>query len=592
MAKYRCTVCNYILDEEREGVKFEDLPSNWRCPVCNSPLSTFVMLSEEKAIAKEGESTVSDVLVEQMARWGVKYVFGIPGTSSLGVVDAIRLNNVIKYIQVRHEQTAAFMASAYGKLTGHLAACLTVAGPGATNLATGLFDAKLDHSPVLALTGMVERQFLGPGSLQEIDQHSFFEPIAVFNKTLMSPEQTTNLATLAIKHALIEKGVSHIGIPNDVQKKSYSSPLIPFEGSFPNEAISQPMFLVLQAAQIINKSKRPVIIAGFGAMGQGDNLLALADKINAPITTTFRGKGVIDEDQDYYVGSHGTIGSTASAELVEKSDLLIIIGSSFSELTQIPEKPTVQIDIDPLMIARRYPVKVGLLGNSAEIVPQIVNMVQEKENEDYREEIKRLKQEWLDLLEDEVDATLVPIRPQYIIKILNQKLDHDAIITLDTGENCWWFGRNFWMKSTQKMLMSGYLATMGFGLPAALTAQLVHPDRQVACITGDGGFTMVMGDFLTAVKYKLPLKVFIFNNGQLGMIMQEQMVENYPNWQTELQNPDFAGYAEDCGGVGIRVEKPEELPKAVDKALKLNKPVIVDINTDPRRFIRDESKNL
>jgi thiamine pyrophosphate-dependent acetolactate synthase large subunit-like protein len=321
-------------------------------------------------------------------------------------------------------------------------------------------------------------------------------------------------------------------------------------------------------------------------------LLALADKINAPITTTFRGKGVIDEDQDYYVGSHGTIGSTASAELVEKSDLLIIIGSSFSELTQIPEKPTVQIDIDPLMIARRYPVKVGLLGNSAEIVPQIVNMVQEKENADYQEEIKRLKQEWLDLLEDEVDATLVPIRPQYIIKILNQKLDHDAIITLDTGENCWWFGRNFWMKSTQKMLMSGYLATMGFGLPAALTAQLVYPDRQVACITGDGGFTMVMGDFLTAVKYKLPLKVFIFNNGQLGMIMQEQMVENYPNWQTELQNPDFAGYAEDCGGVGIRVDEPEELPKAVDKALKLNKPVIVDINTDPRRFIRDESKNL
>ena len=585
MAKYRCTVCNYIFDEETEGIKFEDLPSNWRCPVCNSPLSTFVLLSEEREITKKEESTVSDVLVEQMAQWGVKYVFGIPGTSSLGVVDAIRLNDAIKYIQVRHEQTAAFMASAYGKLTGHVAVCLTVAGPGATNLATGLFDAKLDHSPVLALTGMVARQLLGPGSLQEIDQHSFFEPIAIYNKTLMSPEQTTNLITLAIKHALIEKGVSHIGIPNDVQKESYFSPPIPFNGSFPNEAISQPMFLVLQAVQNIDNSKRPVIIAGFGAMGQGDNLLKLAGKINAPITTTFRGKGVIDEDQPLYVGSHGTIGSTASAELVEKSDLLIVIGSSFSEMTQIPEKPTVQIDIDPMMIARRYPVKVGLLGNSAEIVPQIVNMVHEKENDDYLEEIKHLKQEWLKLLDEEADATLKPIRPQYIIKILNQKLDNDAIIALDTGENGWWFGRNFWMNSTQKMLMSGYLATMGFGLPAALTAQLVYPDRQVVCITGDGGFTMVMGDFLTAVKYQLPVKTFLFNNQQLGMIMQEQVVENYPNWQTELQNPDFAGYAEDCGGVGIRVENPEELPMAVDKALKLNKPVIVDINTDPRRFI-------
>jgi pyruvate oxidase len=587
MAKYRCTVCNYIFDEETEGVKFEDLPSNWRCPVCNSPLSTFILLSEEKEITKKDESTVSDVLVEQMTHWGVKYVFGIPGTSSLGVVDAIRLNDSIKYIQVRHEQTASFMASAYGKITGHVAVCLTVAGPGATNLATGLFDAKLDHSPVLALTGMVERQLLGPGSLQEIDQHSFFEPIAVYNKTLMSPQQTTNLATLALKHALIEKGVAHIGIPNDVQKKSYFSPPIPFEGSFPNEAISQPMFLVLQAVQIIDKSKRPVIIAGFGAMGQGDNLLKLADKINAPITTTFRGKGVIDEDQPFYVGSHGTIGSTASTELVEKSDLLIVIGSSFSEMTQIPEKPTVQIDIDPLMIARRYPVKVGLLGNSAEIVPQLVNMVHEKDDDNYLKEIKRLKQEWLKLLDEEADATLKPIRPQYIVKILNQKLDQDAIIALDTGENGWWFGRNFWMKSTQKMLMSGYLATMGFGFPAALTAQLVYPDRQVVCITGDGGFTMVMGDFLTAVKYQLPVKTFLFNNQQLGMIMQEQMVENYPNWQTELQNPDFAGYAEDCGGVGIRVENPEELPKAVDKALKLNKPVIVDINTDPRRFIRE-----
>jgi pyruvate oxidase/acetolactate synthase-1/2/3 large subunit len=573
------------LDEEKEGVKFKSLPENWRCPVCNSPLTTFVLLSV-KIEYKDVDTTVSEVMVEQMAEWGIQYVFGIPGTSSLGVVDAIRQEDRIKYIQVRHEQTAAMMASAYGKLTGHLAACLTVAGPGATNLATGLYDAQLDHAPVLAITGMVQRQLLGPGSFQEIDQHSFFEPLTVFNKILMSPEQTTNLVTLGIKHALLEKGVSHIGIPNDVQKEPFQARPVPFVGSFPNNAVSQPVFMVLQAAQAINNAERPVILAGFGAMGQGEVLIKFAEKIDAPITTTFRGKGVIDEDHELYVGSHGTIGSTASTVLVDDCDLLIVIGSSFSDMTQIPPKKTVQIDMNALMIARQYPVEVGLLGNSAEILPQLLGMVQEKERPDYREQIKNLKQDWLDLLEEEADGTLTPVRPQYIIKVLNEELADNAIITLDTGENGWWFGRNFWMKDTQKMLMSGYLGTMGFGLPAALAAQLVYPDRQVACITGDGGFSMVMADFLTAVKYELPVKLFLMNNHQLAMIMQEQKVENYPNWQTHLHNPNFASYARECGGTGINVKEPEELRSAVSKALNTDGPVLVDITTDPQRFIQ------
>lgn len=585
MAKYRCTVCNYIFDEEKEGYKFDELPENWRCPVCNSPKSTFILLTEEVAELEEGDSTVSEVMVEQMVEWGIKYVFGLPGTSSLGVVDAVRKNKNLKYVQVRHEQTAAFMASAYGKLVGHPAACLTVAGPGATNLATGLYDASLDHAPVLALTGMLKRQLIGPGSFQEIEQQSFFEPITVYNKVLMSQEQTTTLVTNAIKHAILDKGVAHIGIPNDVQKIMQNAKSIPFQGSFPNNAITQPMFLVLQAAQVINQAERPVIVSGFGAMSQGENLLQLAEKITAPIVTTFRGKGVIDEDHEYYVGCHGDIGSTAATELVLKSDLLIVIGSSFSDMTHLPEKKVVQIDIDPMMIGRQYPVEVGLYGNSAEILPQLMDLVRENKKDEYLSEIRRLKKQWLDLLDEEIDGTLTPIRPQYIIKVLNDKVADDAIIALDTGENGWWFGRNFWMKKTQKMLMSGYLGTMGFGLPAALAAQLVYPDKQVICITGDGGFSMVMADFVTAVRNELPVKIFLFNNYQLGMIMQEQMVEKYTNWETELYNPDFAAYAEDCGGVGISVKDPQELTEAVDKALSVNKPVIVDIETDPRRFI-------
>jgi len=400
----------------------------------------------------------------------------------------------------------------------------------------------------------------------------------------MSENQTTTLTTLAIKHALVGRGVSHISVPNDLQKLPCEATILPMEGRIPNSNITQCEPLISQAVSVIDEAKRPVIISGFGALGQGEKLLRLAQKISSPIVTTFRGKGVIDEDNELYVGSHGTIGSTAAARLVRESDLLIVIGSSFSDMTQIPEKRMVQIDMNPMMIAKNHPVEIGLWGNSSEILPQLVKSVREKKNEDYLAEIVRLKKEWIDLLMREADSSQMPIRPQYIIKVLNEAIASDAIISLDVGENGWWFGRNFFMKHTQQMVMSGYLASMGTGLPGAMAAQLAYPDKQVVCITGDGGFSMVMGDFLTAVKYKLPVKVFLLNNKQLGMIMQEQKVENFPNWQTELYNCDFAQYAQNCGGIGIIIRDPRELGSAVEKALSLNKPVIVDIETDPRRF--------
>ncbi len=584
MAKYRCTVCNYVYDEAKEKVNFNELPKEWVCPVCGAPKSAFVLLAAKTAERKKG-TTVSDVLVAQLAEWGVQYVFGVPGTSTLGVVDAIRKNDKVQYLQVRHEQTAAFMTSAYGKLTGHVAACLGVSGPGATNLATGLYDASLDHSPVIALTGLAARQLMKPGTVQEIDQYSFFEPICVFNKILMTEDQTTMLATLAMRHALLDRGVAHIGIPNDVQKLPYEADILPLEGRIPNLAFGQENELVEKAARTIDQAERPAIIAGFGAMGQGSKLLRLATKISAPIITTFRAKGVIDEDHSLYVGSHGSIGSTAAATLVRKADLLIVIGSSFSELTQIPEKKIVQIDINMKMIARNYPVEVGLIGNSAVLIPRLAGKVKEKISVEYLKEIAKLKQEWVRQLEREADSSLMPIRPQYIMKVLNEKIADDAVISLDVGENCWWFGRNFQMRRTQKMVMSGYLASMGFGLPGAMAAALAFPDRQIICVAGDGGFSMVMEDFLTVLKYQMPVKVFLLNNQSLGMIEQEQKVEGYESWQTELYNFNFADFAEHSGGTGIRVAEPSELEAAVDRALSAKKPVIVDIDTDPRRFL-------
>jgi pyruvate oxidase len=585
MAKYRCTVCNYVYDDAKEKAKFADLPKEWVCPVCGAPKSVFVLLTE-KSEDKTIEHTVSEVLINQIAAWGVQYVFGIPGTSTLGIVDAIRkTNGKVKYIQVRHEETAAFMASAYGKLTGHIAACLGISGPGATNLVTGLYDAQLDHSPVLALTGMVPRKQIGQGAIQEIDHQAFFEPLTVYNKTLMTEDQTTSIATLAIKYALIDQGVAHIGIPNDVQKLPYEAEILPFEGRMPNMAYGQEEWVIEKGAKVIDSASRPVILAGFGARGQGNKLLKLASKIGAPIMATFRAKGVVDENETLYVGLHGGVGSTAAGELMTKADLLIAIGSSFSDLSLIPQKRTVQIDINPLMIARRYPVEVGLLGNSAVLIPKLTEKVEQKQNMGYLAEVARLKQAWAEQIEKETNPTSKPIRPQYIMKILNQKISDNAVISLDVGENCWWFGRNFRMKKTQKMVMSGGLATMGFGLPGALAAALAYPERQIVCITGDGGLTMVLGDFLTALKYNLPVKVFVINNKRLGMIMQEQKVEGYESWQTDLFDYSFADFAEHSGGMGIKVTEPSELEAAVDKALKSTKATIVDIDADPRRFL-------
>lgn len=590
MARYRCTVCNWVYDDAKEKVKFSELPKEWVCPICGAPKSAFVLLSEEAATEpqpeKTTEHTVSDILINQISAWGIKYVFGIPGTSTLGIVDAIRkTQSKVQYIQVRHEETAAFMASAYGKLTGHIAAVLGISGPGATNLATGLYDAQLDHAPVLALTGMVPRKRIGQGAVQEIDQQAFFEPLTVYNKTLMAPEQTTSLATLAIKYALLDQGVAHIGIPNDVQKMPYEAEIQPFEGRMPNLAYGQEEWVIEKAAKVIDQATRPVILAGFGARGQGNKLLALAAKIGAPIISTFRAKGIVDETEALYVGSHGGIGSTAAGELMNKADLLVAIGTSFSDLSQIPKKRTVQIDINPLMIARRYPVEVGLLGNSAILIPKLTEKVTQKDNKPYLDEVSKLKEAWQRQIEKEADPNAKPIRAPYIMKVLTEKVAADAIISLDVGENCWWFGRNFLMKKTQRMIMSGTLATMGFGLPGALAAALVYPNRQVVCITGDGGLTMVLGDFLTALKYNLAVKVFVINNKHLGMIMQEQKVEGYERWQTELHDYSFSDFAEHSGGLGIKVTEPSELPDAVDRALKSDKPTIVDIDTDPKRFV-------
>jgi pyruvate oxidase len=338
-----------------------------------------------------------------------------------------------------------------------------------------------------------------------------------------------------------------------------------------------------KAVALIDRSKNPVIVAGWGAHETALDLNNLAKKIKAPIVTTYRAKGILPESNEWVMGLLGTTGSAQARSLVSESDLLITLGVGFSKMTGVPvDKPMIQVDLDPKKLGR-VPFTVALWGNCNLVVPRLLGSVKEKNDPLVLPHLATLKKEWDDQREKEADPNAVPIRPPYIIRMLEETIPEDAVISVDIGENMWWFGRNFRMKR-QKMVMSGYLGTMGTGLPGAIAAKVAYPEKTVVCITGDGGFSQSMADFVTTVKNDLPMVVVVMNNHQLAMIQVEQKMENYPNFGTDLLNPDFAGYAEICGGTGIKVDKPKDLKPALIKALEMNRPVIVDINTDPKRF--------
>jgi pyruvate oxidase len=590
MATWRCSVCGYIYDEragdEKNGVpagtRFEQVPATWTCPVCGAGKDAFSRVAEGDEHAGSVR-TVSDVIIAELAAWDIRFVFGVPGTSSLGLVDAVRKNPGIRYVVFRHEENAAMAASAYHKLTGKMAACLTIAGPGATNLATGLWDAKEDHASVISLNGQSGIQYTGPGGIQEIDQDAFFRPITVYNNTIADKRLAVLLLTRALKHAILERGVAQLSVPGGIQKEPLDVTYCARESCVSSEDILPHGELLQEAADRINAAEHPVILAGWGAFAAGQDVLSMAARIGAPVLTTFRAKGILPEENEWVVGILGNVGSPAARKLALEADLLVVLGVGFSKFTDVPEeKPMVQVDIDPLRLGRNSR-SVNLWGNCAHVLPRLLPLLQEKRQGYATTVLAPLKQEWNTRRDREADAAAVPLRPPFIMKVLTEVIPDNAVISVDVGENGWWFGRNFRMKH-QRFAMSGYLATMGFGFPGAIAAKLAYPDRPVFCITGDGGFSMAMADYVTAVKEKLPFVTIILNNHQLGMIQVEQMMEQYENYATDLLNPDFAGYARICGGAGFSVSKPAELEPAVREAMSLDIPSIIDVETDPKRF--------
>lgn len=583
MARYRCTVCNWVYDEEKEGVKFADKPDSYTCPNCGAPKSAFVpegIIKGEVTIV----TTVADKIVDQLVDLGVNYIYGIPGDSNLPLMEAIRKDGRIRFILTRHEETAAFMASAHGKMIDELGVCISIAGPGSTNLITGLMDAQADMSPVLAFIGQVPEVYLGSEAFQEIDQLELFHSFAEFSETIARPNQALKLTLMAAKYAYRKPGVSVLSTPTDILSEKLGEEIFNVEKrifrGYPTTRDKE----ILKVVKLLNKSNKVAILTGWGARHYGDLLLKLAKKMKAPIATTSRAKGVISETSKYSLGVLGSIGTKHAARTIEAARLILVIGTGFRHANLIPKGvKVIQIDLDPTRIGRTFNIDIGIIGDAGVVMEKLINEVDEREeSKEFWAYIKKLKEEHLKELELEAKDKSYPINPGYVIQSLRRNVKKDAIICVDVGDHTYWFYKKF-ISEGQKIFLSANIASMGFALPASLSAKLDYSDRQVICLTGDGGFAMLASDFTTAVREKLAIKVVVFNDGKLKNIMKEQARDGYPEFGVNFPNPNFAEFALTCGGEGFRVENPTELDAVLKKAFNSNKPSLVEVIVDPEK---------
>ncbi len=544
----------------------------------------FVGLEEEAP----HQATVTDIMAETMVNWGVNRVFGMVGHSNLGLADAFRRleeQDKLKFIGVRHEGAASFAASAYGKLTGKPAACFGIAGPGSTNMFTGLWDAKVDRAPILALTGQVATQVVGTGNFQEVDLVRAFQTVAEFNQRVEHESRHTELMSLAIKHAILKRDVSHLTFPDQVQvlpalTKKAKTP----EGRITPLQIAPPEESLHAAINLLTEAKQPVIIVGHGARFNMDAITKLAEQMNCPVMTTFKGKGQISDSHPLGCGVLGRSGTPIASYFMNESDLLLVIGASFSNHTGItPKKPTIQIDFDPLALSKFHKVDVPVYGEISRTVRLLIDQSQSfvsgKINRS--DEIANRWKIWREekqkrLLEDRGQG----ISSMAAFDVLTRLAPENAVMCVDVGNNAYSFGRYFESKS-HTFLMSGYLGSIGFAFPAAMgTWAAVGNDRPIIAVAGDGGFCQYLAEITTAVKYNMPIKLILLNNNELGKISKEQRAGGWDKWATDLVNPDFAQYASSCGAFGVKVTQKDQLDDAMQQLFQHQGPGLIEIIAD------------
>ncbi len=538
-------------------------------------------------------ATAADALVDTIEAWGVDTVFGIPGDGINGIMEALRKRqDRVRFIQVRHEEAAAFAACAYGKFTGRLGCCLATSGPGGIHLLNGLYDAKMDGAPVLAITGHHYHDLIDTHQQQDVDLDRVFADVALYSARVMGPAHVANVTELACRTALAYRGVGHINFPTDLQDQpldkghrsqqnvaGHTSNVPSFLPGVPDET------LLRRAAELLNGSKKIVILAGRGALQATDELERLAEVLGAPIVKALLGKACVPDDSPYTTGGIGLLGTRPSEDAMEQCDTLLMVGTSYPYINFLPKPGTargIQIDLSPMRIGLRYPVEVGLVGDSRRTLQALLPLLQRKEDRSFLERAQQGKREWDALMLERASRRDMPMKPQVLAHELGQRLPDNAIVVSDSGTNTTWWARHIPAKRGQMHSCSGTLASMACGLPYAIGAQVAYPDRPVVAFVGDGGFSMLMADFITAVKYRLPIKVVIVKNNTLGQIKWEQMVFlGNPEYACELQPFDFALFARACGAQGFTIERPEECGGILEQALAAAGLVLVEAVVDP-----------
>jgi pyruvate dehydrogenase (quinone)/pyruvate oxidase len=535
--------------------------------------------------------TTSDIIVRTLVNWDVDTVFGIPGDGINGVIEALRKNqDKIKFIQTRHEEAAAFAACGYAKVTNRLGVCLATSGPGGIHLLNGLYDAKLDGQPVLAITGMQFHDLIGTQTQQDVALDRLFVDVALYSERIMGAAHAENVTELACRIALARKGVSHITIPTDVQEQTLKEDIRSMRNR--PQHVSREFSMgsrhpttgeIEEAAKILNAGKKVAILAGRGALAAGRQLEQVAELLGAPIIKALLGKSCVPDDSPYTTGGVGLLGTLPSEEAMEGCDTLLIVGSSLPYIEFYP-KPgkakCVQIDADPVRISLRYPADVGLIGDSSDVLKALIPHLEQK-NKSFLEVAQKNMKVWREMLETRGTAKDIPMKPQVVGYELGKRIPQNAIVTSDSGTNTTWWARYIPSLQGAMHTCSGNLATMACGFPYAIGAQVAYPRRPVIAFVGDGGFTMLLGELATCVKYSLPVKIFIIKNDTLGQIKWEQMVFlGNPEYVCDLQPIDFAAVARGFGVPAFTIDKPDECGSVIENALGMSGPVLIECIVD------------
>jgi pyruvate dehydrogenase (quinone) len=537
--------------------------------------------------------SVADTLIERLIEWGVDVVFGFPGDGINGIFEALRTHQEkLRFVQVRHEESAAFAACGYAKYTGRLGVCLATSGPGGIHLLNGLYDAKCDGQPVLAITGHTFHDLIGTHYQQDVDLDKLYQDVAVYNQRVMGPAHVINVVDEAVKTALSRRSVSHITIPKDIQEMKASDEqrsnanIKKHSGDFYSPSYPRPSEEQLhEAAEILNKGRRVAILAGSGCLGARAEIRELAEKTGGPIVKPLLGKAVVPDRDPLTTGGLGLLGTAPSQDAMEECDTLVIAGSSFPYIEFLPkpgQAKCIQIDIDAARIGLRHTVDVGIVSDCKTALGELLPLIEMKRNRDFLKKSQKRMESWNKLMDERGTRTDSPMKPQVVTHHLNKLLSDDAIVSSDSGTIATWAARYIEIRGNMQFSLSGALATMANGLPYSIGAAVAYPDRQVVCVVGDGGLSMLLAELATLAKYKLNVKVVVIKNNVLGEIKWEQMVlGGNPEFGIDLEPIDFAGVARSCGIAGFLLDRAEDAESVLKQFMNHPGPALLEAVVDP-----------